>query len=77
MYMPFQTSYRNSIGEQRIGKDLQRRRILKVATLSGSTAVPLNITNAGASKIAENYTAGGLAFGGTAVLTYPTTGQSK
>ena len=46
-------------------------KILNVATAAASTAVPLTITNAGASTIAMNITAGGVAFNGTNVLTYP------
>jgi hypothetical protein len=46
--------------------------IVQIKTLAASTATPLTITNAGASKIAENITAGGLAFGGTLVLNIPT-----
>jgi hypothetical protein len=45
--------------------------ILQIKTLATSPAVPLTITNAGASKIALNISAGGIAFGGTNVLDYP------
>jgi hypothetical protein len=45
--------------------------IVNIATMAASTAVPLTITNLGASTYGINITAGGLAFNGTVVLTYP------
>jgi hypothetical protein len=48
--------------------------IVQISTLAASTATPLTITNAGASTIAENITAGGIAFAGTNVMAYPHAG---
>ena len=45
--------------------------LVQIKTLSTSTTIPLTITNAGASLIGENITAGGLAIGGVNVLALP------
>jgi hypothetical protein len=46
-------------------------KIVNITTLATSTAVPLTITNGGASAFAINMSAGGLAIGGTNVIDLP------
>ena len=46
-------------------------KLVDITTLATSTAVPLTITNGGASAFAINMSAGGLAIGGTNVIALP------
>jgi trimeric autotransporter adhesin len=62
-----------TLGESAASTATGSATILQIKTLAASTAIPLT-TNAGASKIAENITVGGIAFGGTNVLAYPDSG---